>query len=237
MIADGWTGFFLFLLLVAPGLVYDLRVRRFRVPWKESSFTEVSRVALSSLAFSAVGAALAVVAWRLVPALRFDYERFALEEAFRVTHTPNLVILVVGSTLVACGAAWLYADREQRRGSKNKIQTPDLTSDPPWLTAFRTMAPAGNTPYVKVQLVDGTSWLGWVANYTAQYEDSRGLILAGPLAYRSGKDAVSKDLPRQWSRVVIEANQISSIAVQYLIRPADADSLDVESRQANTPTS
>ena len=214
MIADGWTGFFLFLLLVAPGLVYGLTSRQWRVPWKESSFTEASRVALASIAFSTVGIVAVVAAWRLFPLLRFDIDRFLLDEEYRVQSAGRGLTLVVVSTALACAAAWAWSARDHRKADKSG-QALRLTADPAWVTAFRTAAPPGHNAYVKVALLNGAAWLGWVATYTAEFENSRAMILAGPLAYREAGESLAKNLDPKWDRVVIEAEQIAWISVQY----------------------
>lgn len=225
MIADGWSGLLFFLLLVAPGLLYDLRARRWRISWRESSFTEVSRVALSSLAFSGAGLVVAVVAWQFVPSLHFQYAAFALDDGYRTANIGRALILLTLSTGVACGLAWWW-DYGANRKAKASGSLPTIRPDPEWKIAFRHYAPPGTTAFVKAIMVDGSSWLGWVATYTTDTEDSRAVILAGPLAYRRAGDAKAQNLPEKWSRVILEGAQISSIVVQYRVRPPDAEAAD-----------
>ena len=47
----GWGSALAFLLFVAPGIAFDLLSRRRRAAADESTFREVSRVALSNLVF------------------------------------------------------------------------------------------------------------------------------------------------------------------------------------------
>jgi len=61
MVPGSWLSVLLFFLLVAPGLLFDLLSERRRVGSPESTFREISRVVLSSLAFSGVAFAVLVI--------------------------------------------------------------------------------------------------------------------------------------------------------------------------------
>lgn len=223
MIADGWTGLLLFFLLVAPGLLFDLRARRWRVSRQESPFVEVSRIALASIAFSAVGLLVALVAWRLIPVLSFRHDLFMLQTPYRVAHTGAALALLAISTASACALAWSWDVLGYKRAAKSG-DPPELRADPEWSIAFRRQKPKGATPFVQVAMLDGSAWLGWVAAYTTESEDSRAIILAGPLAYRGAEEAQYRSLPKKWSRTILEGSRISAVTVQYLARPANADS-------------
>src|SRR5688572_19801907 len=69
MTPEGWGSALAFLLFVAPGIAFDLLSRTRRAAAGESTFREVSRVALSSLAFSLPALAVVVVIGSQIPAV------------------------------------------------------------------------------------------------------------------------------------------------------------------------
>jgi len=237
MIPNNWIGFLFFLLLVIPGLIYELTARSRRIPWKESVFTEISRIVLSSIGFTFIGLLFTLLLWIIVPWLHLDYRSLVLNRTYLVDHLPQVLILLLVSTAVASLSAWQW-DRSRKYlekigGRQPKIPNTDeqsakLVPNAAWLTAFREMAPDNRNPFVRISMKDGSHWLGWVAHYTAKDDEpSRSIILAGPLAFRKPNGTTTETLAKEWTRVVLESDSISSIAIQYLVRPTNSAETDV----------
>ncbi|PTU56959.1 hypothetical protein DBB34_06510 [Sphaerisporangium cinnabarinum] len=213
---DGWTGLIIFLLAAAPGLLFDLRARRWRVSPHESAFAEVGRIALASIVFSTIGALIAISAWSLHSRLWFDYVRFATDDVYRLEMAPRALVLAGVATSFACFLAFM-ADQLWKMWRAGDGKTPNLTPDPEWLIAFRKQCPDGHEPFVRVAMDDGTLWLGWVGAYSTEADsETRALVLAGPLARRDPGKKKAVNLDPAYERVVLEGAHISSIAVQYL---------------------
>ena len=205
------------MLLIVPGLLFSLMVRKHRASWAETPFIEISRTVLASMVFSLCGLVVAVLLWKNVAFFEIEQIRFIIDMPYRVEKMDRFVILSAISTVVACGIAALVATVWSRipyndQSESNIVNTPNAA----WFTVFHTYRRKGSVPFAQVNLVNGGRWLGKVAGYTLAKQDARTITLAGPLAY--SKDANSKivNLPSKWTRVVIEGAQISSVAVQYL---------------------
>jgi hypothetical protein len=219
VVADGWTGLLLFLLLAAPGLLFDLRARSWRVTTQESAFEEVGRITLASLGFTAFGALVAWGAWHL-PLLRFDYLRFSSDSAYAWANAFRALGVLAISTVAACLLAVVVDGIWKRRRTRDgSVAT--LSGSTEWYDTFRTDRPAGTMCFAQVDLVDGTSWRGWIERYSADArEGARAIVLSGHLSVtRPGSAPLNLD--RAWSRVVIEGSQIATVAVKYLERPND----------------
>jgi cytochrome c biogenesis factor len=55
MVPTGWVSVLLFLLLVAPGLAFELLSEKRRAAYVESTFREISRLVLGIIGFTALG--------------------------------------------------------------------------------------------------------------------------------------------------------------------------------------
>lgn len=217
MIATGWTSALFFLLLVAPGLLYDLRARKWRVSPHESAFAEVGRIALASIAFSAFGAVVALAAWQWFDGLRFSFERFMLENKYAVENASRALLLLAISTAVSCRVAWAW-DAWQRSTAGEK--SADMKVHSEWVEVFREDLPPGNKPFVQVTMKDGRTWMGWVEDYTSGVHDaSRSLVLSGTMATAEPNGASAKNLDAHWSRVILNGDEIQHIMVRYLKAP------------------
>jgi hypothetical protein len=210
VVPSTWLSVLLFVVLVAPGLLFDLLAERRRVGAPESAFREASRVVLASLVFSGLGLAAVVLVRTLEPAWMPDPDRLVAEpHQYLVEHYRLLLaaLLLIGS--VALGAAglahWLL-------GRKHGSGLRTLSS---WRKVFREERPAGTVTHVRVRLTNGTVFTGKVAGYTADLDLSdREIVLAPPLfSNTSGQELTA--LPVEWQRVILPASSIESVAVQY----------------------
>jgi hypothetical protein len=210
VVPSTWLSVLFFVVLVAPGLLFDLLAERRRVGAPESAFREASRVVLASLVFSGLGLAAVVLVRTLEPAWMPDPDRLVAEpHQYLVEHYRLLLaaLLVTGS--VALGAAglahWLLA---RKYGS-------GLRTLSTWRKVFRQERPAGTAAHVRVRLTNGTVFTGKVAGYTADLDLSdREIVLAPPLFSKTEGNKLAP-LPVEWQRVILPASSIESVAVQY----------------------
>lgn len=210
-----------FLMLVAPGIVFELRRERRRGGHRESAFREASRTALGSLVFSLV-AIWTVVGLEVVGAPFADVA--AWSSGGWGYARQNLLLIawtVVVELAVACGCA-LLADVLIARYGRELATVRKLSA---WTETFRRDCPPNAVPWVHVCLEDGSSFFGSLRSYTvgdavAEREivlDGRGLTYVGkPL---EGGDAVEKiAMGEAWERVIIAASRITYVRVVYLQR-------------------
>jgi len=202
-----------FLGLVAPGLVYRAIIYR-RLPRQgESTFTEISRVALTSLVFTLASAS---VLWLL--RLRF---RLALPDvdawltqgaAYAAKHLGSIFFGLAAEVALACvlagGTAWLTARRSQSRFREDSV----------FGAVFRRYAPKGYFPWVHVRLDNDVEFWG----YERAHDDrdsaaSPRLVLAGStLMRRLPGETARKPIGNDWDLVLIDAAHIRFLEVTYL---------------------
>lgn len=163
-----------------------------------------------------MGLFIVVRAWSLDPRLHFDYVRFATEWPYRLEMAPRALVLAGIAAAFACFIAFM-ADELWKVWREGSGTNPNLTPDPEWLVVFRKHCPDGHLPFARVAMDDGTLWLGWVAAYSTEVEgETRGLVLAGPLARRDPGETQAANLDPEYERVALEGAHIASVAVQYL---------------------
>lgn len=210
MVPTSWLTVLAFFAFVAPGVFYDLLHAGKFADRRETIFREVGRVVLVSTWCSA--AALLVVTgliWvaRLSGAGR-DFlpvarEMILADKAYVADHTSGLATVSGVFVLCSLGISWLTF-AVVYRGDKGKI-----TRRSTWTKAFRVDAPIGSYPLVRVRLQSGTSWVGRVADFSADLElADRELVLSPPLAIKV--DGVNRSI-QGTGRVILRGEQIESI--------------------------
>lgn len=216
-----WLGVILFMLLIAPGLLFDLLGDRRRVTVKETAFRELGRTILASTAFGALGSLVAGLAHLALP------ERFAdpaqLIGARAAEYVRSEATLVAASlmvqTLVAFAAVLaVHAVLQHRTPAR-------LRAVSAWHDVFRDRAPKGTVAFVRVRTRSGTVWAGVVYAFSPDLAVvDRELTLGPPLA-SSRTNSELKGVPDVWQRVVLRDSEIEWITVKYVPRPARPVSL------------
>lgn len=197
-----------FLLFIAPGLLYDKLARGRKIVLEESTFREISRIVLSSLAFCAFGSLLALLVNTVVPALQVP-----LSDILGITATKAqnnsvqyfvLTLFTTGGAFAAVGAYYWLALRGH----------PRMTPKSAWVT--RLSVPKGATAYVRVYLLEGAVVQGAVVGFSADLEmDARELVLGGNrLEMGDSEDALR---PVEWfTHVIIPGAMIRRVAVAHV---------------------
>lgn len=207
------TAVVVFVLLVTPGVVFELLWQRPRPRRDESTFVEVGRVLLTGVVFS--GLATAVVG--VLSAFGAAANIFALvsDGPAYVTNNPGLVLgsLVTVVLLAICGAV-----------ATHDLLTPStmrrIAQETVWHTAFSRMAEPGVRVYLSVQLKDGTTITGYKAGYSTEPDPAkRDLLLTAPLTIRYAGEPTATDLDEDWQSMVLSGGEIRTIAASYVAPP------------------
>lgn len=199
-----------FLLLLAPGTVWQLQRARHEPSVKETSLVEVSRVVISSLLATGVATAL------LLPFVWLPLYRRAESAGPSALDGPTSAVPYIGgvaaTSILACGLALLLTAVRWPGSAR-------IERGRQWNHAFVTMKPAGSKPpFLTVELLDDTVWKGELVSFDTDPEDSqRGLTLGPPLRRRRPGDAGFQSLGSDDSSVVVilAEQQITSIQVRY----------------------
>lgn len=208
MIPDSVSALVSFLLLLAPGIVWNQRRARFAPAVKETTLVEVSSVVLASLV--ATVSASVFLLWPVwLPLLR------RLNGPGRGELTDPVAMLpfaggVVVTSASACALAYGVA-RWRWRG-RSPIRTGRV-----WNQVFVTHRPLGSgAPFLLVELIDGTIWRGQLGSFDTDPEDAdRGLSLAPPLARKRSGEATFERRGNGDRYVILTESQIKSIQVTY----------------------
>lgn len=219
MTPTGWLSAVLFLLFVAPGLLFDLLSERRRASVEESSFREASRVALSSLVFTTAAWAILWLVGKIRPTLVPNVaELVSKPGAYTRLHYELLAWTVAAAFLLALFLAWAWNGYLGRRAGGQTIR-----SQSAWTKVFRRDVPQGAEPHVRVRLDDGLVYMGRLADFSPDFaHEDRELILAPPLFVASG-DADFEEVPEDVQRVVIRGTAVRSLSVEYWPETTAAD--------------
>ncbi|MDN5779295.1 MAG: DUF6338 family protein [Humibacillus sp.] len=206
---------FSFFLFVAPGLLFDLLAARRRAGVPESAFREVSRVVLASTAFTAVAAAIVVLLGLAVPPARARLMNWSSGGESLSATEPSVLIAMIAVASLACVLACLV-HAFLARGVSQLHQTSA------WSHVFRTEAPAGSAPYARVKTSSGSTYTGFVGTYTPDLDAAgRELVLVPPLW--SAAPGKSLNPVEQWSRIVLRADEIVVLMVDYRPDPTQLE--------------
>lgn len=214
MILDSLAAVISFLLLVAPGIVWNLQQARHEPAVKESTLVELSRVVLASLvATSLAGAIMLPLAW--IPL----YESLGAN-GDDLLSSPKILIPFVGAALATCATACglvFIAAIIRWRGRDAPISNVRV-----WHRAFVQWKPkSSGPPFLIVKMKDGIVWKGSLKAFDSDPEDDQRTIALGaplsrtrpPLEKQNG-DAARKVLPSD--RIVLLAEgEIESVQVSY----------------------
>jgi hypothetical protein len=224
VVPSTWLSVLLFFLFIAPGLLFDLLSEQRRAGVSESTFREISRIVLGSLAFSGFAfAVLAVVRW-VRPAWMPDPQRlldskdpYAKEHYLLILRTLTLQVLLA---LTAASGWHIILARIQGEPFWQKLLAKiqsgaTIRQVSAWTQVFKRDCPKGHDAYVRVRLEGGIIYFGLVANFSSDLDvDGRELILAKPIMSKTGENQMAA-MPGQYQRVVIRGSAIEVMSVEY----------------------
>lgn len=238
MIPQTVVGFFFFLLLVAPGVGYEL-LRERRTPHiDETAFREVARVALYSFAFSF--SALAIIALLRIrfPAFLFDLGAYSRDSAGYVkSHYTAVIWTVILEVLIAFALvlavdrisaaklhSWIY---RKLPSSIQKIVATYIRRHGIWWDILVASVPEDKIPQLSIRLSDGSRVAGFFHMCTAYNTFDKAEICIkrgeqGPMLLLDGQDPSEQNLEvKQFKQLVnddfiwVRGEDISYIKVQY----------------------
>lgn len=208
MIPNSLAAVVSFLLLLAPGIVWELQRTRYEPATKESTLVEVSRVVLASLVATGVSAML------LLPWVWIPLYSSAQDSDKEVLASPVSAVPYVGAALatsvLACGIALIVATFTWP--GKAPISGVRV-----WHRAFVEWKDAGSDdPHVIVELLDGTVWRGKLRAFDSDPEDDqRDIALGRPLQRKRQGEEKFQERPESWKVVILPENQVKSTQVAY----------------------
>jgi hypothetical protein len=206
-----WLGVVFFLVLIAPGLLFDMLAARRRAAPPESAFREAGRIVLASLWFDAFAFIVLVAVQQFAPGLLPDPAEMLRGGTGFVADNFNQVLgAILGFTLLAVGAVWVvHVVLVVRQGAPTR-------SESEWTRLFHGVRPEGTLPYARVRLSTGAVYSGLVHSYTADHAlADREIMLAPPIRVQKPDQEHPQDLPDEFARVWIPVQQIVSITVSY----------------------
>ena len=210
MVPSTWLTVVLFLLLVSPGLLFDLLAARRRTGPVESAFHETSRIVLASLGFTAAALAVLALVGAVVPGLLPDPKGlFDPNGAYPVDHWPAVVGALAAESVLAHGAVLLVHWRLARRVG-TRIRPVSA-----WTALFRRDRPKGHRPYVRLRLAGGIVYTGSVLSFTSDLPLADRELVLGPPLYSKTGDRPLTPLPADYTRVLIRGAMIETMAVEY----------------------
>lgn len=208
------------LLVIGPGLAFEVIREHYRPTAERSAFREGTSVALASLVFTATALIILAIVRAVWPSALPDPQRWLengneyVLDHYRLV-AGFLLALVVLSTGLSCLIAWVWF-----RSRGGRID-PNATG---WYEVFRKRAPKTANPMVRVQLRDGTEYQGLLVFYSANILPAeRELALGPPIQRRRPADTELTPLPDEsaWARVLVQGESIESFWVRYAPKEPD----------------
>lgn len=208
--------FVAFLLLVTPGLVFELLRERSRPERARSTFRETSVVVVASVVFSAVALVVLLVVRRVQPNwLPSPADLVESPGKFASDHLALVARTLAAHLVLACSVAfgWHRLLCWKRPGG-------NISPNPAWFEIIRGNAnPRKDRVLVVVELPDGSAVRGVVKGYDLKPDQSlRTLVLgstaSNPLTTRQAETGTESQLGKDWAYVVVpgEALKLASVA-------------------------
>lgn len=198
-----------FLLLLAPGIVWQLDRGRYKSSVKETALLEFSRIVLVSLA-ATLSAALPLIPFMWLPLLRnFDDIRDAISP-----NMPSAVLYVAAAVvhaLLATALTWTLS-RLSHKGPRS------IVNERVWHLALSTWhSNQKDDPRLIVELLDGTIWRGTRIAFDVGVEDQNRWIALGPPLKRRRTDEGFKSINPLYQTVLLPEREIKSVQVAAIV--------------------
>jgi len=204
-----------FLLLVAPGIAFELLRQRARPPRGDTVFVEISRVLLAGVVISGLVVVLLAITRSISPGWLVDVRSQLIQGASYTAGNLDVIGVTVAAQLVLSLLLAVIG---------NRVLTPHrgrvITADSSWHVILAHLAGRGLRPFLSVELKDGTLYTGYRAEYSTEVEpQKRDLVLSPPIKVRRPAASAATALPDDWQRLWIRGDEITTIAVSYVGSP------------------
>jgi hypothetical protein len=210
VVPGSWLSVLLFVVLVAPGLLFDLLSDRRRGGFPESTFREISRVVLASFVFSVLAFGVLVLLRTVEPGWMPDPRRLLGSSR---TYVPDQYRLIFRALLIQAGLALLFAYLTHSWLARNQGRPIERISA--WSRVFKKDCPEGDAPYARVRLQSGYVYTGFVGPFSPDLgQDDRELVLLPPL-YSKAPDGELTVMPAHQQRIIFWGSEIDMISVEY----------------------
>ena len=210
MVPSSWLTVVLFLLLVSPGLLFDLLAARRRTGAVESAFHETSRIVLASLGFTVLALGVLAVVGAVFPGLLPDPKGLLDPNGlYAADHVPAVAGALTAESVLAHGAALLTHWVLARRGGAT------IRPVSAWTALFRRDLPEGHRAYVRLRLTGGLVYTGSVLSFTSDLPLADRELVLGPPLYSKTGDRPLTPLPPDYTRILIRGAMIETMAVEY----------------------
>jgi len=204
-----------FLLLVAPGVAFELTRKRRRPDRADSTFVEVARILLAGTCISLISLSLLAIAGLAGDGLFVAVGRAIRHPAVYSAGHPERLLLTAAAYLVVAVTAAVLAGDAHGYGRRQSQIVPVSA----WFLMLDQYTPSGTDVHVSVQMLDGTVYIGPKTTFTPdQALGDRELVLRSPLHSRAPGAQKALPLGDDWHRLILPAPQISSIAVSYVTK-------------------
>lgn len=213
-----WVAALLFLLFIVPGLVFDMLSERRRVLSSESTFRELSRVALASVAFSGTSITLFLIGTQTIrPTWLPDPARLLRDG---ITYAAGNYHLLAWTAIGIVLLAVLMAIAIHLLLSRVKGGGP-ISQRSSWTRVLRDDCPNGKKPYAKLRFDDGSACAGFVQDYTPDIEiEDREIVLRPPHLKVKPANGALRDVPVHVERIVIKGADVRTLYVSYWPDPS-----------------
>ncbi len=227
-----------FVLIVAPGITFELLRQTRRPAFDQTALEELARVVLASIVLLSSAAAILALASLVFTDVVLDVAVFAARgPSWYWREHPGLVIstVVLEISLAATLAILCHRslNRPDNRGwaakaargveaflrheSGHQVERFGL-----WRTLLRDSRPTGADTQVTLLKTDGALITGLVGGYdTTGSSGQRDIALSQPIqVYRSGWSA-PQDVPSEWKYLIVSGAEISELFVTWPPSPSE----------------
>ncbi|MDT0397280.1 MULTISPECIES: DUF6338 family protein [Streptomyces] len=212
-----FTAVLVFLVIVVPGLAFELSLRRRSPSRVESPFVESARVVLVGALSTAAATALLIALREIRPGSLPSPTGLLADSARYVTAHPELTAIGLAAELFAATALALLAVGLVRSPTGGGIQS----FDDVWYELLYNDVPAGKRPKLVVALKSGGYRVsGFFHSMNTHPEvDRRELVLKSVELFREDQASGDGTWPAVYVRLAIPAREIAWLAVSHAALP------------------
>jgi Family of unknown function (DUF6338) len=211
MVPSTWLALLLFLLVVSPGVLFDLLESRRKVNAAESAFREIGRVVLGSVGFTVVAIVVLLLVRLGLPTFLPDPGALIRGGSRYFADHYIVVFSAIGAEAVlAHGAAALVHWWLARTNGGDTIRHISA-----WSKVLKGDVPPQHHVYGRLRLSDGAVFSGRILHFTADLPlADRELVLGQPMASKTGTNPIAP-VPNAYRFVIIRGAAIESMAIEH----------------------